>query len=91
MTDVPRKEDRERCLNRSIALPALRQLRQSRGLSQRDLGKLAKVSPGTVFRLENSLRGAYPATVQKLASALGTSPAELLVREHRPGREVLRD
>jgi transcriptional regulator with XRE-family HTH domain len=50
-------------------------------LSQRELGRLAHVSPGTVFRLENGLRGAYPGTVRKLAAALKVSPAEL-VREH---------
>ena len=78
-----KEEETEKWTNRSIDLPALRYLRQSRGLSQRDPGKQAKVSPGTVYRLENGLRGAYPQTVRKLASALGVSPAEL-VREHRP-------
>jgi len=72
------EEDRKKCENRSIRLRALRGLRQSRGLSQRELGRLAKVSPGTVFRLENELRGAYPMTVQKLASALAVSPEELV-------------
>lgn len=76
------KEGREQCQNRSVPLPSLRELRRSRGLSQRGLGKLAKVSPGTVLRLEHGLRGAYPATVRKLASALGVTPAEL-VRGHR--------
>jgi transcriptional regulator with XRE-family HTH domain len=75
------KEDREKCRNRSIPLPYLQELRQSQGLSQRDLGRLAKVSSGTVYRLENGLRGAYPGTVRKLASALEVSPAEL-VRGH---------
>jgi transcriptional regulator with XRE-family HTH domain len=83
MKEVRREEDIERCQNRSIALPALRELRQSRGLSQRELAKLAKVSPGTVMQLENGLRGAYPATVRKLALALGV-PTEELVRERHP-------
>ena len=78
-----KEEDAEKWTNRSIYLPALRSLRHSRGLSQRELGKLAKVSPGTVYRLKNRLRGAYPQTVRKLASALGVPPAEL-VQEHRP-------
>lgn len=68
----------QRYRNRSISLPCLRECRQSRGLSQRELGKLANVSPGTVYRLENGLRGAYPATVRKLATALGVAPEELL-------------
>jgi DNA-binding XRE family transcriptional regulator len=63
---------------RGIPLPYLRELRQSRGLSQRELGELARVSSGTVFRLENGLRGAYPGTVRKLATALGVAPEELV-------------
>lgn len=48
MEEAPRKEERESCPNRSIPLSSLREIRRSRGLSQRELGKLAKVSPGTV-------------------------------------------
>jgi transcriptional regulator with XRE-family HTH domain len=55
-------------------------------LSQRQLGELAGVSPGTIYRLEAELRGAYPVTVVKLASALGVS-AEELQQEPRPARE----
>ncbi len=72
------REDRERYANRSIPLPRLRELRRSRGLSQKELGELARVSSGTVYRLENELRGAYPGTVRKLAVALGVSTEELL-------------
>lgn len=86
MDEARREQDREGCTNRGIPLPALRQLRRSRGLSQRDLAELAGVSPGTVFRLENGLRGAYPTTMTKLASALGVQPKEL-VRGRPPGRE----
>ena len=64
--------------NRSIPLPHLRVLRQSRGLSQKELGELAGVASGTVYRLENGLRGAYPGTVRKLASALRVTPEDLL-------------
>lgn len=38
-----KEENAENWANRSIDLPALRELRQRRGLSQRELGKLAKV------------------------------------------------
>ncbi len=75
------EEDQERYRNRSIPLPYLRELRQGRGLSQGGLGKLAKVSPGTVYRLENGLRGAYPGTVRKLASALGVTPEDMVGRK----------
>jgi transcriptional regulator with XRE-family HTH domain len=73
-----RSEEPKQHRNRGISLPYLRELRQSRGLSQRDLGKLARVSSGTVYRLENGLRGAYPGTVRKLARALGVAPEALL-------------
>ncbi len=73
--------DQLRYRNRSILLPYLRQVRQSRGLSQRELGELARVSPGTVYRLENGLRGSYPGTVRKLATALGVAPEELVDRK----------
>jgi transcriptional regulator with XRE-family HTH domain len=76
------KEGQERWRSRSTRLPSLRQLRQSRGLSQRELGRLAKVSAGTVYRVENGLRGAYPATVRKLARALGVLPVELMPDRH---------
>jgi transcriptional regulator with XRE-family HTH domain len=78
-----RKEDQEGCTNRSIPLRALRELRQRRRLTQRELITLANVSAGTVYRLENTRRGAYPVTIRKLATALGVAPARL-VRDHRP-------
>ena len=74
------REDREQHMNRSIPLPHLRELRQRRGLSQWELGQLAGVSSGTVYRLENGLRGAYPGTIRKLAVALDVTPADLVGR-----------
>jgi len=78
MKQVQWKEERRSCENRSTLLPYLRALRQDRGLSQRGLGRLANVSTGTVYRLENQVRGAYPVTVQKLAGALEVAPVELV-------------
>jgi transcriptional regulator with XRE-family HTH domain len=69
-----RSEDRYR----GIPLPHLKEVRQSRGLSQKELGELAGVSSGTVFRVETGLRGAYPGTVRKLATALGVASEELV-------------
>ena len=82
MTEVQRKEYLERCSNRSVFLPSLRELRQNRSLTQRELGKLANVSTNTIYQLENGLRGGYAVTVWKLASALGVVPSELM-RERR--------
>ncbi len=83
MEEAGRKEDRERCTSRGIPLPSLREIRRSRGLNQRDLARLAGVSAGTVYRLENQLRGAYPVTMRKLASALGVSVEELVLGRRR--------
>jgi transcriptional regulator with XRE-family HTH domain len=76
--DTPEELDQQRYSNRSIRLPYLRELRQSKGLSQKNLGQLARVSPGTIYRLENALRGAYPGTLRRLATALGVAPEALL-------------
>ena len=81
MSQDHRRADQEQYQNRSIPLPHLRELRRSRGLSQKELGELAGVASGTVYRLENGLRGAYPGTVRKLASALSVTPENLLSRK----------
>jgi transcriptional regulator with XRE-family HTH domain len=67
--------------SRSTPLPALAEHRRRRGLTQRQLGELAGVAHTTVQRLESLKRGAYPQTMQKLATALGVAPEELLHRE----------
>lgn len=72
-----RSEEHQPYRSRGIPLPYLREIRQSRGLSQRELGELASVSSGTVYRVENGLRRAYPGTVRKLATALGVAPEAL--------------
>jgi DNA-binding XRE family transcriptional regulator len=64
--------------NRSVLLPGLRQVRQTSGLTQRQLGELAGVGKGTVFELEVGRRGAYPRTVRRLAKALETEISNLI-------------
>jgi len=64
--------------NRGIYLPALRPARQRHGITQRQLASQASLGQGTVSKLERSERGAYPQTLQKLAAALGVSPADLV-------------
>ena len=63
---------------RSTLLPGLAAHRYRRGLTQRQLGKLAGVAHTTVQRLETLRRGAYPQTIQKLATALKVEPKDLL-------------
>jgi HTH-type transcriptional regulator, competence development regulator len=72
------EEGRQRIRYRGIVLPYLREVRRGKGLSQRELGELARVSSGTVYRVETGLRGAYPGTVRKLATALGVDPEALV-------------
>jgi transcriptional regulator with XRE-family HTH domain len=64
--------------SRSTPLPGLAVHRRRRCLTQRQLGQLASVAHTTVQRLESLKRGAYPQTMQKLATALGIAPEELL-------------
>lgn len=59
----------------------LRQLREARFLSHRDLAKKADVSPTTVLNLEAGKVEAQRRTVRKLAEALGVAPAELVAGE----------
>jgi transcriptional regulator with XRE-family HTH domain len=67
--------------SRSTPLPGLAAHRRKNGLTQRQLGELAGVAHTTVQRLESLRRGAYPQTMQKLATALGLAPEELLQGE----------
>jgi transcriptional regulator with XRE-family HTH domain len=68
--------------SRSILLTALAAHRWRRGLTQRQLGELAGVAHTTVQKLESLSRGAYPQTMQKLATALGVAPEVLLHRKN---------
>jgi len=63
--------------SRSTLLLALNGHRR-RGLTQRQLGELADVAHTTVQQLESLTRGAYPRTMQKLATALRVEPKDLL-------------
>jgi len=64
--------------SRSTPLLGLAAHPRRRGLTQRQLGELAGVAHTTVQRLESLKRGAYPKTMQKLATALELAPEELL-------------
>jgi transcriptional regulator with XRE-family HTH domain len=62
----------------------LRELRQSRGMTQAELARQANVTPAYIWRLETA--GAAPGIdlVDRLARALGTTPADLLRTEAEP-------
>jgi transcriptional regulator with XRE-family HTH domain len=68
--------------SRSTPLPGLAAHRRRGGLTQRQLGELAGVAHTTVQQLEALRRGAYPQTMQKVATAPGINPEELLHRKN---------
>lgn len=55
----------------------LRELRKERGLTLEAVGYLGGVDAATVSRIERGLVTAHPATVVKLARALGMSVGRL--------------
>ena len=76
--DDQRREMTRTYANRGIPLPGLRPARQRLGLTQRQLASQAGTGQHTVCKLETLQRGAYPRTLQKLAMALGVTPADLV-------------
>jgi transcriptional regulator with XRE-family HTH domain len=58
----------------------LKELRESRAFSVRDLAEEAGVSTDTITALEKGRRKAWPRNVRKLAGALGVDPSELMKR-----------
>ncbi len=59
----------------------LKELRQRRVLTLRELEEESGVSYNTIWRLENGYTEARPSTIRKLAAALGVEPEELIVVE----------
>ena len=62
----------------AIQLKRLRTVRERAALSQEQLAEQSGVSRYTIGRLEGQERSARPSTTQKLAKALGVTPAELM-------------
>ena len=56
----------------------LRQLREDRFLSHRELAQMAGVSPTTILNLERGEVDAQRRTIRKLAQALEVDPHELV-------------
>src|SRR3954462_12593833 len=62
----------------------LKRLRAEKGLSQARLAARAELDPSTVNQIERGAREASPATLRKLADALGVSLADLLEEPTSP-------
>ena len=56
----------------------LKELREVRAYSVRDLAQAASISTDTITALEKGRRKAWPRNVRKLADALGVEPRELM-------------
>lgn len=56
----------------------LRNLRERRALSLRELSDLSGVNYNAIWRIEVGRTGAQPRTVRRLAEALGVEPYELM-------------
>jgi DNA-binding XRE family transcriptional regulator len=72
----------DRILDMEVSNTKLRQLRQERAWSIRELSERAGVSTETIYSLEHGRREwAWPRTVRKLADALDVEPKELMKGE----------
>jgi len=61
----------------------LRQIRQSRVLSRKELALQSHVDESTIYRAERGRTKLRPSTARKLARALGVPPEELISQQGR--------
>ena len=67
----------------------LREVRSSRGMTQAELARQAKVAISYVWKLESGAAAPGIDLLARLASALGTTPQELLPAAPQPDSEML--
>lgn len=67
-----------------LALEGVRELRESRMLSQEELAEKAGVSAFTIQRVERGVGGVRPKTGRAIAAALGVEVSALLPKATRP-------
>jgi transcriptional regulator with XRE-family HTH domain len=65
-----------------IDVQKLKELREARALSLRELANEAGVGHNTIYRIEHGQENALPRTVRRLAKALGVQPRELMKRSN---------
>ena len=56
----------------------LKELREERALSMRELSAASGITTQTIYRIEHGQSNVRPRTVRKLAEALGVAPKALL-------------
>jgi transcriptional regulator with XRE-family HTH domain len=69
-------------------MQALRKLREQRGITQAELGRLVHRSDAFISQLESGVRGASMQTMMLLAQALDTSVDALLADEFGAPRGI---
>jgi len=67
-------------------LPSLREIREDKAMSQRNLADRSGVAQSTIVELELNKREAQPSTTRKLAEALGVEPVDLMSKPERKGK-----
>jgi transcriptional regulator with XRE-family HTH domain len=60
---------------------ALKELRESKFLTQRELAEKSGVGVATIARIEKSKHQPTFRTIKRLSAALGVDPSELVIRE----------
>jgi transcriptional regulator with XRE-family HTH domain len=63
-----------------IDVEKLKNLREDRALSLRELAAASGVSHTTIWKLEQGREDVHPRTIRLLAGALGVAPRELMAR-----------
>jgi len=63
-----------------IDVEKLKELRETRALSLRELANEAGVGHNTIYRIEHGQGNVLPRTVRRLAKALSVEPRELMKR-----------
>jgi transcriptional regulator with XRE-family HTH domain len=61
----------------------LKQIREERVISQRELARMADLTHATVWRLEHGPAEAHPRTIRKLAEVLQIEPKDLVKKENQ--------
>jgi transcriptional regulator with XRE-family HTH domain len=61
-----------------VKLPHLRAIRERKPLSQRELAEQAGLSRVAIIKIEAGAADPHPATIRKLATALGVEPTDLM-------------
>ena len=59
----------------------IKEIREEKGISQKELAALAQISAPYLYDLENNHRGARPETYERIAFALNVSVNELISKE----------